>query len=249
MRMWKMRILYVFVGLIVIWIGKESIWTKPAFRMDQKARGKLAELPGRIKVEFVDSEKYWEYFIAKGELVLGGVKDVPPAHLEIQPYIYFAKDTPNWLPKIEGLKYYGPYRLSPDKSLMFLSLSSKDAYIPKDFVLIQMEGIKLLFERKNCHWIEDMAWSPDSNMFAVLNMSTRLYFGVSGILSFVLRHPVMVCKCYLSIYDKRGNLLINAEVASGLLAGGGRVYWEDKGEEREDNSGNVGSGANGRLPK
>ena len=45
-------------------------------------------------------------------------------------------------------------------------------------------------------------------------------------------HPVMVCKYYLSIYDRRGNLLINTEVASGLLGGGGQVSWNDKGDKR-----------------
>jgi hypothetical protein len=223
--MWKIRIFYVLLSLIVIGIVKESVWTKPRFKLDEKARGKFAELPGQIKAEFVGSDKYWHYSIVNGELLLRTVKDFPPAHLEKRPYIDFAKDVPNGLPKIEGLEYYGPYRLSPDKSLMFLSLSSEGGYVPKDFAVIQMEEKELLFQRKNNHKIEDVAWSPDSNMFAVLSQSFRIHLGISGIFAFMVAHPVLVCKYYLSIYDRRGNLLITAEVASGLIGGGGQVSW------------------------
>jgi hypothetical protein len=195
--------------------------------LNEKATGKFAELPGQIKAEFVGSGKYWHYSIVNGKLLLQNIKDFPPAHLEKRPYIDFAKDVPNGLPKIEGLKYHGPYRLSPDRSLMFLALSSEGGYLSKDFVLIQMEEKGLLFQRKNNDKIEDVAWSPDSNMFAVVSQSFRIYLGVEGIFGFILAHPVMVCKYYLSIYDRRGNLLINTEVASGLIGGGGQVSWEE----------------------
>jgi hypothetical protein len=103
------------------------------------------------------------------------VKDFPPAHLEEQPYIYFSKDVPDGVPKIVGLKYYGPYRLSPDKSLMFLSLSSEGGYVPKDFAVIQMEEKELLFQRKNNHKIEDVARTPDSNMFHNIARSFHIF--------------------------------------------------------------------------
>ena len=226
MRMRKITIFYVILILIAIGIVKESIWTKPRFKLGEKARTKFAELPGQIKVEFVGSDKYWHYSIENGELLLRAVKDYPPAHLEMRPYIYFDKDIPNGLPKIKDLKYYGPYRLSPDNSILFLSLASEWGYLPKDFVLIQMEKKEFLYQRKNNHTIADVAWSPDSNMFVVLNMSFRVHLGISGILAFMLAHPVMVCKFYLTVYDRLGNLLVNTEVASGLIGGGGQVSWE-----------------------
>ncbi len=231
MLMRKLKVFYVFLGLMVLGVVGESILTRPRFKLDEKAKVKLAEIPGEIEVKFVGSKKYWDYSIVNGELLLRALGDFPPAHLEARPYIYFAKEVPDGLPKIVDFKYYGPYRESPDKSVMFLSLSSKERYFPRDFVLIQMNNKGLPFGKKeHAHWIEDMAWSPNSSMFAVLGNSSRIYFGATGILSVLFGHPVDICKYYLSVYDRQGNLLLDTPVASGVLGGGGRVYWQDKGK-------------------
>jgi hypothetical protein len=145
------------------------------------------------------------------------------------PYIRFRKEVPSWLPKIRGFEYYGPYRLSPDSSLMFLSLSSEEEqfYHPY-FVIIQTEKKEAIFQGRSNNQIEDIAWSPDSNMFAVLDKSSRWSFGITGILFYVLAHPIDVGKFYLSIYDWKGNLLVRTKVASGVLVGDGRVSWQGK---------------------
>ena len=229
MRMWKIKIIYLFLTLIMI------ACTNPQYELDEEARGKLSEIPGQIELEFVGSDKYWHYSIVNGKLSLQMTKDYPPAHLEMPPYIYFPDEAPKDLPKIQGFEYHGPYRLSPDKALIVLSISleTKGASVAKDFVLIRREKKEILFQRKrnNEYFVEDLVWSPDSSMFAVLDGSRRRSLSIPGIASYLFGHPVDVCKYYLSIYDRKGNLLVNTKVASGLIGGGGRVFWQGKVKE------------------
>ncbi len=230
MLMWKLRVLYVFLGLIVIGVLKESILIQPRFKLDD-VTAKLTELRGQIDLEFVGSDKYWKYCICDGKLVLRAVKDFPPAHLQTRPYIYFAKDVPSGLPTIGALKYYGPYCLNSDKSLMLLSLSTRDGYSPDNFALIRMSDKKLLFERKSSYRIEDIAWSSDSKMFAILGESSRMYFSATGVVSLLFGHPAMVYEYYLSVYDSTGRLVLATGIASGLVGGGGQVSWKEEEEE------------------
>jgi hypothetical protein len=224
--MWKLKILYVIQSLSII------SCTNPEFRLDDHASGKLSVFPGQIEVEFVGSDKHWHYSIVNGKLSLQSVKDFPPAHLGMPPYVYFPDEAPKEIPKVQGFEYHGPYSLSPDKALMVLSISSetKGASNPKDFALIDMERKEVLFQRRsnNKYIVEDIAWASDSSIFVVLDETRRRHFGVSGIISYMLGHPVDVCKYYLSIYDRKGDLLVNSEVASGLIGGSGRVSWRDK---------------------
>jgi len=224
MRMWKINILYIFLCLAL------TACAGPRFKLDEGARGKLSEMPGQIDVRIDGRDGYWHYAIVNGELLLHkSIEGHVPGRLEKQPYIRFRKEVPSWLPKIRGFEYYGPYRLSPDSSLMFLSLSSEEEqfYHPY-FVIIQTEKKEAIFQGRSNNQIKDIAWSPDSNMFAVLDKSSRWSFGIPGILFYVLAHPIDVGKFYLSIYDWKGNLLVRTKVASGVLVGDGRVSWQGK---------------------
>ncbi len=223
MRMWRIKILYIFLCLII------TACATPQFKLDEEARTKLSGMPGRIEVRVSGSYKYWHYNIVNGELLLQSIEDYRPGQLEQQPYIQFPDEAPKAMPKIRDFAYHGPYRLSPDKSLMFLSISPiSGGYVERDFVLIQMENREVLFQRKSkeTYSVEDVAWSQDSSMFAVLDKSSRWSLGIPGILFYVLAHPTDVGKFYLSIYDRKGNLLVKTKVASGVLSGSGRVSWE-----------------------
>jgi hypothetical protein len=150
------------------------------------------------------------------------------------PYIKFRNEAPKDIPNVQGFEYHGPYRISPDRSITFLSISpGQDPYNSTGFVLIEMKKKEVLFQEKSSgkNLIEDMAWSPDSSMFAVLKESRTRSYSIAGIIFYILGHPVDVCKYYLSIYDRNGNLLISTEVASGLVDGGGRVSWQGKAKE------------------
>ncbi len=223
------RILFVCVVLI---LSLSMIaCTNPKFGIDEGAIEKLSKAPGQIELKFVGSKKYWHYSIVNGKLLLRATEDYPPAHLEMRPYIYFPDEAPKDIPNVQGVEYHGPYRLSPDKSVMFLSITSiQDHYNARDFVLIEMQRKEVLFQKKsnNENFVEDVAWSPDSSMFAVLNESRRRSHSPVDIIFYMVGHPVDVCQYFLSIYDRNGNLLISTEVASGLVGGGGQVSWQEK---------------------
>ncbi len=223
MRMWRIKILYIFLCLII------TACATPQFKLDEEARTKLSGMPGRIEVKVSGSDKYWHYNIVNGELLLQSIEDYRPGQLEQHPYITFPKEAPKAMPNIRDFEYHGPYRLSPDNSLMFLSIAPiSGAYVPMDFVLDQIVIKEVIFQRKSNkkYLVRDIAWSPDSNMFAVLDVSSKISHGILGLISFIFGHPVDVCKFYLSIYDRKGNLLVKTKVASGVLSGSGRVSWE-----------------------
>jgi hypothetical protein len=131
-------------------------------------------------------------------------------------------------------EYHGPYRQSPDKTFMVSAISAptRGASSPTEFVLVNLEEKKILLERKSHQrqFVEDVAWSPDARMFIVLDESSSLYLGISGIFRILIGHPAVVCKFYLSIYDRTGNLLVHSKVASGLIDGGGQVSWNGEAE-------------------
>ncbi len=199
MRMRKVAIFFIFLCLILMGIVLVSILTRPQFGLEKRAKTRLSEMPGQIELKLA-SHKLWRYRILNGEFLLQSVGDYGLGWKENRPYVYFPREVPIGLPEIKGSLYYGPYRLSPDESLMVLSVSSKTEYFPGEFVLVNMEERKILFHSRDNHAIDDIAWSPDSTMFAVLEVSSRLYLGISGILRIFIGHPGVVSKFYLSIY-------------------------------------------------
>jgi hypothetical protein len=233
MRSWKIGILYMFLSLSMI------ACSKPKFGLDEEARGKLSQMRGYIQVKFV-SDKLWQYSIVNGELLLESVENWAPGSLEKRPYIYLPKEAPMGLPQIQGFEYHGPYSLSPDKTLMVLSISlpTKGASMAENFVIIQTDKKELLFQRRseNRYRVEDIAWSPDSSMFVVLEKSSRRNLSISGILYILLAHPSDIYTFYLSIYDRKGTFLVHAKVASGLVDGGGHISWREKGKAIEEDT-------------
>lgn len=223
----KVRIFYIILGLIVIGILSEFVWNKPNFKLDDKATAKLSKTPGQIKLKFA-SGRVWDYTIANGVLLLQAMETYRPEWMdEKRTYIRFAKEVPAGLPMIKGFRYYGPHSRSPDESLMFLALSSeKEEYDPKHFVIIGMKNKEVLFQGEAGHNIEDMAWSPDSSLFAVLEASSRRSVSISGILHILLGRPSDVSTFYLSLYDPKGTLLVRTKVASRLVDGVGQISWE-----------------------
>jgi hypothetical protein len=195
------------------------------FKLKEEARAKLSEMPGPIELKIFSYHKDWRYSIVNGELLLKSTQDHRMHKVQQQPYIHFPDEAPKGLPAIEGFEYHGPYRLSPDKSLMLLSITpAKGGYVPRDFALVQMKS-------KKKYIVEDIAWSQDSNMYAVLDKSSRWSLGIPGIFFYLLGHPIDVGKFYLSIYDRKGNLLLRTKIATGVLGGNGQVSWEEKVRE------------------
>jgi hypothetical protein len=223
----------LFVSVVLILNLSIIACTNPKFEIEEGAISKLSEASGHIELKFVGSGKYWHYSIVNGKLLLMAIKDYQPGLLGIRPYIQSHDEAPKDIPNVQGFEYHGPYRLSPDKSIMFLSVSPRqNPYYARDFVLIEMKKKEVLFQEKssNENLVEDIAWSPDSNMFAVLKVSRTRSYNILGIIFLILGHPDEVCKYHLSIYDRNGNLLLRTPVASGMVNGDGRVSWQEKNQ-------------------
>jgi hypothetical protein len=240
MRLRKIRLFSGIFCLIIIGILVDTVFTTPVFMLEEEAKKRLLNISFPIELTFV-SGKLWQYRIVKGELLLQKVVVGGPGWKENRPYVYFPDEAPNGLPHVSGCEYHGPYRLSPDKSLMILSISSptKGGSPAKDFVIVNVVHNQILFQRSSLirYFVDDIAWSPNSSMFAVLDISSRLYLGISGILRIFIGHPAVVCKLYLSVYDREGNLLVRSKVATGLIDGGGQVSWEEKIGQKTEGSG------------
>ncbi len=233
MRLWKIAILYLVLTPCIIGCST------PKFGLNQKTKNKLSQIRGQIEVKFV-SDKVWHYRIVNGEMLLESKKNWVAGSLDKRPFIYLPKEAPRGFPEIQGFEYHGPYSLSPDKTLMVLSISSptQGRSLPEDFVIVQAEKKEVLFQGRNRerYKIEDIAWSPDSSMFVVLEESSRRSLSVSGILHILIGHPSKVSTFYLSIYDRKATLVVRTKVVSGLTDGSGQVLWKAKesfGKENE----------------
>jgi hypothetical protein len=223
--MWRVRIFYIILGLIALGVVRESVWIRPRFELSKDAQIRFSNIPGKIDIKFV-SGKIWTCTIVKGQLSIQNVKEYESGWMESRPDIKFQKDIPQGLPTLQGFGYYGPYRVSPDKSLILFSLSSeKTRYLPTSFVIVNADDRKMLGHEKTDSYIEDIVWSPDSNMFVVLEDSARRSLSVTGLIGMFLAHPRDIHTFYLGIYDRKGNRLFRCKIASGLLGGSAQVFW------------------------
>jgi hypothetical protein len=221
----RVMIFYVILGLAALGVIGESVWVKPRFELDKDAQIELSNIPGKIDLKFV-SDNIWTCSIVKGKLLIKNVKNYEYGWMEPRPNIKFQKDVPQGLPIVQGFEYYGPYGFSSNKSLAVFSLSSeKERYLPVAFVVIDTNDNKILGYKKVENYIQDFVWSPDSNMFIVLEYSPRRSLSIAGLISIFLTHPTDVHTFYLGIYDRRGKCLIHAKIASGLLDGRAQVFW------------------------
>jgi len=221
----------IFIFLICIYLSVAACCYEPQFGLDESSYKKLSEIPYAIGLKFIDSEigKNWYYSIVKGKLILKKISPFPPSSLIQIPWIHFRKDVPNGLPVIDGHSYYGSYRLSHDNTTFALSISPNNYLVPREFVLIRSSTKEILFQRKSNELlsVQNIAWSPDSNLLAILDSSSKKKFGFMSIISAVAGHPITVKTFYLSIYHREGFLLVTTEIASGIV-GAGQVFWADK---------------------
>jgi len=241
------------VIIIVIAVVMLSACIRPHYELDSSAKSKLSTLPGSLELEIVEFEinlhhdqKLMTYAIANGELLLKTTKTCVRPHISAcyfshsKQYILFPENAryektpvapPKGLPKVEGYQYIGPFSVSPDNSIAFLSITPESyrwpqIEYPMDIVLIEMGTKKVVFQtnRRNLrHLVEDVAWSPDSKLFAVLYESFQRYHGPLGIIGNLLGHPVDKYTYYLSIYDRQGSSLVQSRGAYGLVTSWGNI--------------------------
>jgi hypothetical protein len=236
-----------------------SACTRPYYGLESAAKDKFSSLPGLIELEFVvdanskHDQKLMTYAIVNGELLLKTTKtcawpDTAACYFSwSKQYIHFPENAgyektpvaaPIGLPEVKGYQYIGPFSVSPDNSIALLSITPESyrwpTEYPMDIVLIEM-GTKIVVFQTNHnnvrYQVKDVAWSPDSNLFAVLYDSFERYHGPLGLIGSLLGHPVEKHTYYLSIYNHKGNLLTQSRVAYGLLTGWGNIRfssWRSK---------------------
>ncbi len=225
--------------------------TRPHYGLDSTAKDKFASLPGSLELEILQFEsrreqKLMTYAIANGELSLKTTKtcvwpDVDACYFGYSKQYIHSPDTarfyektpvtiPKGLPLMKGYQYIGPFSLSPDNSVALFSIASESSEwsteYPMDIVLIEIGTKEVVFQtNRNNVWfqIKDVVWSPDSKLFAVLYDSFKRYHGPLGIIGSLIGHPQEIHTYYLSIYDRRGSLLMQSRVAYGLVTGWGNI--------------------------
>lgn len=205
----------------------------PQFSVSDKYTNKLTEIPGIFGLKFFEqgSPECFKFSIVQGRLLL--TKDLPyfQHHFNVGPFIYVRNDIPEGLIRIEKYRYYGRYEYSHNNKYIIVSLSLEENHYPRpiNFVLINFDSKKVLFESNNTndYTIEDVIWSPDSSMIAVLyKQSNYKKYGIQDSLLYMANHPNYESSFYLSIYNFSGDILLHARVASGVTNGGGQLLWE-----------------------
>lgn len=227
------RIIYSVLKIIIATLIV-SCASAPKFALDDIAKSKFTKIPHIVGIEFAGPRegKCWKYDLIKGELLLRDVWSCPPQWIKREPfYIDFPNDVPKGLPTIDGYTYHGPYSISPDNSFIAISLSPNKYglnCVPVDIALIQFEVKNILLQtKKDDSFIISIAWSFDSNFFAVLESQGKRLYGFKESIYALSGHSIDEFTYHLSIYDRKGNLLVRSKVASGLVGGNARVFWEE----------------------
>ncbi len=207
----------------------------PRISIENKEKEKLLNLYGVIAFDIVSNMDNYHYSIANGELEFLGMNQCPPDCLTNKPEILFKKDILINSPKITGMEYCGPYRLSPDKSLMVFAISSErdKAINPRDILLVKWDTKEIIFQRESketflsdgLYFIDDIAWSPDSEMFVVLEKKGSIKLGIPWVFCAMLNHPSSEYEYFIAIYSRTGKLLMKTRVVSGAIDSSGQIYW------------------------
>lgn len=237
MCMWRLVKGCVFLGL---WFFIVSCSSSYKIALEENAKGRLSEIPYPIGIElaYAQVKKCWYYSITKGEMTLKRTWECLPGWIGNEPnYIDFQHEIPEGLPKIEGYYYKGPYSLSPDKSLILMSISPEKKYkLSNNIVLIRRETKEIIrqtntddsgSQKTGIYFIiRSVSWSSDSRYFAVLETKNRRSHSFMHTISAMAGHPIDEYTYYLYVYNREGQLLVKSEIASGIYGGDGRVFWE-----------------------
>ena len=133
------------------------------------------------------------------------------------------------LPVNIGYRYLGPQLASPDGNITIASCINKSTPIhPADtFVIIDNNLKKIIysesFENKTHFTIDGIAWSPKSDIFALLTSTSRIPF--QNPLRYFSSHVATTSDYYLVFYRKDGQLLFRKKVITSLIDGSAQLVW------------------------
>jgi hypothetical protein len=216
-----------------------ACYSPPSFKLDKEAQQQMMKLPGIIDMELSSGTfkgaEVWHYTIIHGEMTLVDRYTIPPVpsiKLKTPPRILFEKDVPEGMPKVPGCHYYGNYRVSPNRSYIALSLAPENAYYSTGFVIVRQDTKEVTFQKEykgdKEYMVDDVVWSPDSSMLAVLESTSRRRYGLIDIISAAVGHVNEESTFYLSVYNSEGRLLVKSHLASGLVNPSCCIYWREK---------------------
>jgi hypothetical protein len=183
-------------------------------------------LPGNIGIQFKSEKSQHSYIISEGE-----IREITrPFSAPPEARINTRLNTINLdLPVSPDFSYCIPYLQSPDKSRVVASILYKysNLYNPTNFAIIEINNASVTFIKDpyESRFIDSIAWSHDSQYFAVLRHESKITFGLLSLLSSISGHPIRKRDYFLSIYRKTGESLINIEIAENYIGTSGEIIW------------------------
>lgn len=222
------NILFILSIFSFIIYNEYSMFKEPKFFLEGDKSDQFAAISGTIKLKIIFGDNVLIYAIKKGQLLLENTLPFPPNFYEQRPYnYYFMKKEVIKGPDIAGFLYNGPYRINNDKSLAIFSLSSIAAKdLPRQIVLLNWNTKEIIFRSNIDIHAEDIVWSPDSQMFAILEtLNGGPPVSILATLAGFAGHPPSAYSYFLSIYDNKGHLIVKSKIANRLIISGGRLIW------------------------
>ena len=137
----------------------------------------------------------------------------------------------DFLPQNIDYTYQGPQLMSPDGNFTVASCVKKNSppHRANTFIVIEHEprNVINIIDLKNNLIIKGIAWSPKSDIFAILASQTKIPFQWN-ILRTISGHPTNSSDYYLIFYNKKGQLLFKEKIIVSLVDGSVQVVWMPK---------------------
>ena len=188
------------------------------------------DIRGRIGIRASTSEEDRVFIIEKGNLTKVTKDSFPNpsklSHRNTAP----SRDGYTFLPKQTGFDYAGPQLISPNGDFTVASCikEKKDENTAKSFVVVENKSQKTLYKEtiSDNAKIEGIAWSPESDIFAILSFQSRgSDFSLKNIFSSISGHPGVSMDFYLSFYKNNSQFLFKTKIISRLNSGGASIVW------------------------
>ena len=133
-----------------------------------------------------------------------------------------------FLPKSNDYAYQGPQLISPDGEIVIAACVNRNSKPHPADKLLRIEiSSKNIFKLKGLDTgdtIEGIAWSPRSDMFAILMSKTRIPFQWNFIRA-MAGHPTNSSNYYLIIYNRNGKYLFKDRIISSLVDATVQIVW------------------------
>jgi hypothetical protein len=222
-------IVIVLIIITAIMWNEYSYIKETDFSSDSNSAEFLKKIPGTLKLKVIDGKKSKTYVVKDGAFHLKQRLPFPPSYLEQRPYNYwFMEEKGLRGANVEGYNYHGPYSLNNEKSFAIFSLSPKKAKdSPRSLILVNWHTKDIITKSDLDGSIEDIFWSPDSKMFAILeSVNAGHPVSILATISALSGHPQCLYLFYISFYDEKGNLLNKSKISNKVLINKVQLFWE-----------------------